>query len=135
MSFIPLEGYEGKFREVACATTQTIVKGDALADNGLGYLAVATSSTQNVPFIAWQTVTTTADGQKVLCLRTEDVIFLADCDAAWSQTDVGTLCDLAAKATVNPDISSHDVFEIIEGVGVADTDTQVKGKFRMQADA
>ena len=65
MSFIPLENYEGKIRNMACANAQTIVKGNALADDTNGYLAVATSGTQNVPFIAMETVTTTSAGQKV----------------------------------------------------------------------
>ena len=112
------------------ATSQTIVKGDALADNGSGYLAVASSSTAApVTHVAMETVTTTANGQLVLCVRTNEGIFEADCDAAWSITDQGTYADLASKSTVNPDASTNDLFYIEKGIGTAETDTVVQGWF------
>ena len=135
MPFTPIKFESGKLIERACATTQTIVKGDALADNTHGYLALATSSTTNVPFVAMETQTTTANGDMVLCITTENVEFLADCDAAAAQTDVGTLCDLADEESVNPDSSTHDVFEITGIEGAVGTSTVVRGKFRMQTDA
>lgn len=112
------------------ATTQTIVKGDALVDNGSGYLAVATSATAvDVHYIAMQTVTTTANGQLVLCLETENVLFEADCDAAWAQAQVGTYVDLASVSQLDTDAVTNQLFYILKGVGTAGTDTKVLGYF------
>lgn|SRR3990167_2797524 len=128
--FNPIRYDSGKLRKVKCANTQTIVKGDALADDGNGLLAVATSSTAvDIEFVAMESVVTTASGQLVLCIETKGVEFEADCDAAWAQTDVHTLADLASVSTVNPDASSNDLFYISEGVGVAGTGTKVLGHF------
>lgn len=130
MAFIPRFDTEGKTVLMPCANSQTIVKGNALVDNGSGYLGTASSSTATpVTHVAMQTVTTTADGQLVLCVRTLDGVFEADCDAAWAQTDVGTYADLAAKDTINPDASSNDLFYIEKGIGTAGTDTKVLGWF------
>ena len=130
MSFRPLKYEEGKLVLMPCATAQTIVKGYALADNGSGYLAVATSATAvDIHYVAMQTVTTTANGQMVLCIETENILFDADCDAAWSADDVGTYCDLASVSTLNPDATTNDLFYIAKGIGTADTDTTIYGFF------
>lgn len=133
--FKPLRYGSGKLVEMECATTVTIAKGNALEDNGSGYLALGTSSSQNITHVAMETVTTTANGQKVLCIDVQGVEFLADCGEVWSTTDVGTLCDLHDEDQLNPDGSSHDIFYIRKGVGVAETGTQVIGYFRQQSDA
>ncbi|MFZ5559366.1 MAG: hypothetical protein ACOZAL_01065 [Patescibacteria group bacterium] len=135
MAFIPVEGYEGKNRQVRAANSTAFTKGDACVDDGTGYITTGTSSSQNVPYVAMETVTTTSAGELVNVILTEGVIFEADTDAAVAQTDVGTLCDLFDKDQLNPDASTHDVFEIIEIVGAAGTATKVRGKFRMQSDA
>ena len=120
---------------MACANSTAITKGDALEDNGSGYLALATATSNNVPFVAMQTVTTTSAGQKVLCIATKGVIFLADTAATWTQTQVGTLVDLSTEKLLDSATTdSKDLFEIIEGVGAA-ADKKVKGKFRMQLNA
>lgn len=130
MAFKPLNFEEGRLVQMPCATTQTIVKGDALVDNGSGYLGTAASSTAvDVHYVAMETVTTTADGQLVNCIETQNVLFEADCDDVWSIVDRGTYADLASKSTVNPDASTHDLFYILKGVGVAETDTKVLGFF------
>lgn len=119
----------GKLVNMACANAQAITKGAALADNGSGYLALATSSTAvDVKYVAMEDVTTTADGQKVLCLRTPGVIFVADTDANPAQTDVGTYCDLATDSTLNPDASTNDLFYIESIVGPV-ADKKVRGWF------
>ena len=129
MAFVPITYDNGKLVSMACANSQTIVKGDALADNGSGYLAVATSSTAvDVCYVAMETVTTTATGQMVLCVRTKGVIFEADTDANPAQTDVGTLADLATVSTINPDASTNDLFYIEAIVGAA-TGNKVRGWF------
>ena len=127
--FKPLQYDSGKLIKMACATSQAIVKGMALADNGSGYLALADVNTAvDVRYVAMETVTTTANGQEVLCLRTQGVVFEADTDANPAQTDVGTLCDLATDLTVNPDASTHDLF-YIEAIVGALADKKVRGWF------
>ena len=133
MAFRPINYEDGKVELVAAATSQTIVKGDALADNGSGFLAVATSSTAvDVEYIAAKTITTTSNGELIPCIPTKGVRFNADCDAAPAQTDVGTVCDLASVSTLNPDASSNDLF-YIEAIdlsgGAVGTTTRVIGHF------
>jgi hypothetical protein len=133
MAFRPVNYEEGKVQLVKAADAQAIVKGDALVDNGSGYLALAASNTAvDIKYIAMETVTTTADGQLVLALPTDGVRFNADCDAAPAQTDVGTYCDLAGDSTLNPDASTHDLF-YIEAIdltgGAVGTSTKVFGRF------
>lgn len=118
---------------VAAATGQTIVKGDALVDNGSGLLVPATSSTAvDIVFVAAETVTTTSNGQLVACIPTRGVRFRVGCDAAPAQTDVGTVADLASVSTINPDASSNDLF-YIEAIdltaGAVGTSTFVYGHF------
>lgn len=130
MSFRPLNYSEGKLVAIPAADSQTIVKGDALADDSNGLLAPATSATAvDIHYVAMQTVTTTASGQLVLCIETENVLFDADTDLVWSNVDVGTYADLASVSTINPDLSSNDLFYILRGVGVAETDKTVLGYF------
>ena len=130
MALIP-ENYEGgKTVLVGVATGVTVNRGDMLVDNGSGYLTEASAGGNvDIRYVAAETVTTTADGQLVLCWETEGVKFLADTDAVWSITDVGTECDIATAATLDPDASTDDVFYIESGVGTAETDTQVRGYF------
>jgi hypothetical protein len=130
MALIP-ENYEsGKTVLMGVATGVTVNRGDMLVDNGSGYLTEASvGGNVDVRYVAAETVTTTADGQLVLCWETNGVKFLADTDAAWSVTDVGTECDIATAATLDPDASDDDVFYIESGVGTAETDTQVRGYF------
>lgn len=131
MAFKPLKYEKGKPVQMACANSQTIVKGDALADNGSGYLAVATLSTSvDIHYVALQTVTTTTTGQFVLCIETENVLFEADTDAVWSTIDQGDYVPLGSVSTVNPDnTGNEDIFYILKGVGTAESDTKVLGYF------
>lgn len=133
MAFIPTNYEKGKVELIPAATTQTIVEGDTLVDNGSGLLAVGASSTAvDVQYVAAETKTTTANGQLVACYPTRGIRFLADCDAAPAQTDVGTVCDLASKSTLNPDASTNDLF-YIESIDLQDgavgTSTKVYGHF------
>lgn len=127
--FLPIRYDSGKLVKMACANSQTITKGDALVDNGSGYLAVAASSTAvDINYVAMETVVTTATGQFVLCIRTAGVQFEADTDNNPAQTDVGTYCDLATLNTVNPDASTNALFYIEELVGAV-TNKKVLGHF------
>lgn len=130
MSFRPKFDTEGKTVLLPMSTSETIVKGDALVADSDGYYIAASSSTAvPVTHVAMETVTTTADGQLVLAVRTLDGIFEADCDAVASITDQGTYVDLATKATVNPDASTNDIFFLEKVVGAAETSTVVEGWF------
>ncbi len=134
MAFRPLNYEEGKVVLMPAATSQTIVKGDALVDNGSGLLGTASSSTAvDINYVAAETVSTTANGQIVKVIPTRGIRFEVDCDAAPAQTDVGTLCDLATAGTVNPDASSNDLF-FVESIdltrGAVGTSTVVTGYFQ-----
>ena len=134
MAFRPINYEKGKTVEMPCATTQTIIAGDALVDNGSGYLALATSSTAvDIHYVALQTVTTTADGQLVLCLETENILFEADTDGtAWLTAEQGTYCDIGASAVttdLDTSASTNDLFYILKGVGTSGTDKKVLGFF------
>lgn len=127
--FLPIRYDSGKLEKMQCANSQTITKGDALVDNGSGYLAVAASSTAvDIEYVAMETVVTTATGQYVLCLRTAGVQFEADTDNNPAQTDVGTVCDLATLSTVNPDASTNALF-YIESISGAVSNKKVLGHF------
>ena len=130
MAFKPVKYEEGKLVQLPAANTQTIVKGDALVDNGSGYLAVATSATAvDIHYVAMQTVNTTATGQMVLCIETEDVLFEADCDAAWTTALVGTYVDLATVSTLDIDAVTNELFYVLKGIGVTAVGTKVLGYF------
>ena len=130
MAFIPRKYEEGKLCLIPAAITQTIVKGDALADNGSGLLAVATSTTVvDIHYVAMQTVTTTVSGQLVLCIETENVLFEADCTAAWTTAQQGTYVDLVTVATLDTAAVTNELFYILKGVGVTAVGTTVLGYF------
>lgn len=129
MAFLPLDHHEGRTALRQAATGQTIVKGDALVDNGSGYLVPASAGGNvDIRFVAAETVTTTADGQNVLVWSTDGVTFVADTDANPAQTDVGTEADLAAAGQVDPDASTDDIF-VIERILGAVSDKKVIGHF------
>ena len=130
MAFTPIKYDGGDTVVMQAATSQTILKGDALVDNGSGYLAVASGGGgADIEYVALEAQTTTANGDEVLCVRTRGVLFEADTDAAVAQTDVGTYADLASKNTVDPDASADDIFYIESIVGAAGTATKVRGFF------
>jgi len=130
MAFRPLFGYDGKIRLRGVADAVTVTKGDAMVDNGSGYLTTASAGGgADVRFVAMETVTTTADNQQVLVVDTDGVTFSADVDAAAAQTDVGTEADLAAAGQVDPNASADDIFYIEAIDGVVGTSTVVIGHF------
>lgn len=130
MAFTPIVFDSGKIRLIGCVNSTTITKGNALVDDGNGLLTNASAGGGvDVCYVAMETVTTTSAGQKVLCIDVRGVIFEADCDAAWSTTDLLTAADLATAGTLDPDASSDDIFMIESGVGVAETGTKVRGYF------
>lgn len=133
MAFIPVNYEEGKVELLPFATSVTTTKGGPVVDNGSGYLTNADSSTAvDIQYVAAEAKTTTANGDLVAVWPTRGVRFLADCDAAPAQTDVGTVADLASATTLNPDASTNDLF-YIESIDLSDgavgTSTRVFGHF------
>lgn len=130
MPFIPKKGYDGKTERVQVAA-QTFTKGDALVDNGSGYLSrAAAGEGVDVKYVAAETISTAAtQGDYLLCWRTDGVLFEADTDAAPARTDVGTVADLASASQVDPDASTDDIFYIQDIVG-ATSNNKVIGYFQ-----
>jgi len=130
MAFTPVLYESGKYVLVAAANSTTFTKGNAVVDDGNGLITNASAGGNvDVRYVAMETITTTSAGQMVICCSTDGVTFEADCDAAWSTTDVGTEADLAAAGQVNPDASTDDIFYIERGIGTAETGTKVWGHF------
>lgn len=129
MAFLPIAGHKNAYCHVGAATGVTITKGDCLVDNGSGFMTTASAGGNvDIRYVAMETVTTTANGQLVLAVRTAGVTFLADTDANPAQTDVGTEADLAAAGQVDPDASTDDIF-YIESILGAVADRKVVGHF------
>lgn len=128
--FTPIQYDEGQTVLLPFSTGETVVKGGAVVADTDGYYIMAGSSTAtDIYYVALQTVTTTADGEEVLCLRVHNkVIFEVDTDANPARTDVGTLVDLATVSTLNPDASTNDLFYIEDIVGAV-ADKKVRGFF------
>ena len=115
---------------IPMAASITITKGDALWDNGAGYLTNASpTAVTEVLFVAAETITTaSATYTPIGCYSGFQTEFEADTDNAPAQTDIFTKCDLATAATVNPDASSNDVF-LITQIMWAVANKKVRGRF------
>lgn len=130
MAFRPQNYDEGKLVSIPAANATTFVKGNAVVDNGSGLLTNASATTAvDVHYVAMESKLTTASGELLLCLETENVLFDADCDAAWATANQGAYADLGAAGNVNPDASTYDIFYILKGVGVTAVGTTVLGYF------
>ena len=135
MAFQPVNWEEGRMVQLPAAASITFTKGNAIADNGSGFITNASAGQGvDVKYVAAETVTTGAStGDLVLCYDvTGNVRCRADCDAAPAQTDVGTVVDLAGAGSLNPDASADDLF-FIESIdlagGAVGTSTSVFGHF------
>lgn len=126
----PIRFDSGKLVKLPAATSTAFVKGNAVVDDGNGYITNAASSTAvDVKYIAWETVTTTSAGQLVQVYRVIGGVQVeADTDANPAQTDVHTFADLASASTINPDASTNDLF-YIEYIKGALADKKVVGYF------
>ncbi len=115
MAFRPLNHEEGQVVLLPTAASVTFVKGNALVDNGAGFITNATGGNgPQIEYVAAEAlVSGAATGDLLRCIRVHPGLrFSADCDAAPAQTDVGTYCDLAAAGSLNPDASTDDLFYI-----------------------
>ena len=115
----------------------TYTKGQALSVTGGNYTTAAADQDGEVFAICMEGIVVGTSGNTALCIPTRGVRFLADCEDAPAQTDVGTFCDLAAATTLDPNSSTDDLFfiESIDtsrangGLGPVGTSTRVYGYF------
>jgi len=128
MGFKPIRYDKGKLSKVSQAATTTVAKYDALAEDGNGLYQRATSSTAFVPYVAMEAQVSTSAKEKLLVLATEDVEFIADCNASPTTTDVGTFADLTDHDTLNESSSSVDAF-YIRAIRGAVANKEVYGRF------
>lgn len=135
MAFYPVNFESGRLISMPTAASVTTTIGGAAKDNGSGYLTnAAADDNTEVRYIFWQATTTGASaGDEILCYKVDESVRIhADCEDAPAQTDVGTFCDLAGSASLDPDSSTDDLF-YIEKIDLADgavgTSTKVYGYF------
>lgn len=130
MAITPINYEEGQLVNLPFATGVTTVKGGAVTVASGYYTNAAAGTTLDVRYICMEAVTTTANGQEVLCLRVMNrVVFEADTALAPVRaTDVGVVVDLASVSTVNESASANDLFYVEDIVGPT-TDLKVRGYF------
>ena len=127
MAFIPINFEEGRLVDLPM-TAATYTKGQALLCTSGYYITSAAGSNLAVDYVCMEGIVIATTGNTAKCISTRGVKFLADCDAAPAQTDVGTVCDIATATTLNPDASTDDIF-YIESVILPLTAKQVVGYF------
>lgn len=131
MACLPYNYDDGKVILIPAKATIAFTKGDMLKDDGAGYITtVSAGDGVDIEFVAAQTVTAgSTDGATLLpCYSTRGVRFICDTDANPAQTDVGTLADIAAAGTIDPDASADDIFMIEKILGPL-ADKKVLGFF------
>lgn len=135
MAFRVLNFEEGRVVQLAAAASVTFLKGNAIRDNGVGFIDNSAANEEgDVQYICNEAIVTGGStGELVTCYRVDPSVRIsADCDLAPAQTDVGTLCDLGGAGTLNPNQSDDDLF-YIESIdlsnGAVGTSTVVTGYF------
>ena len=129
MAFIPFRFDAGQYCEIPMENTQTITRGQALDDSDDdGLFAAATNTSNFVPYVAMENITTSSAGQLIKAIRTFGVQFLADTTNDTAATDVNLTADLTDSNTVDNAASAQDVFYIERLVGAA-ADRKVIGTF------
>lgn len=136
MAFRVLNFEEGRIVHLAAAASITFVKGNAIADNAVGFITNASGGQGgDVHYIADEAkVTGASTGELVRCYKVgPSVRISADVDNAAAQANVGTVCDLAGAGSLNPNASDDDLF-YIESIdlagGAVGTSTVVIGYFQ-----
>jgi len=128
MAFTPINYEEGTVIEMSAAT-EAFTKGEALTISSGNVTAASAGQGGEVFAVSMEAKTIATAGDPLKCIITRGVRFLADCDAAPAQTDVGTVCDLASATTLDPDASTDDLFYIEQIFGKVATSTKVIGYF------
>jgi len=134
--FIPINYEDGAVVSLPVVAA-TYTKGQALSVTGGNYTTAAADQNGEVFAVSLEGKVVATTGLPLLCVITRGVRFLADCEAAPAQTDVGTFCDLAAATTLDTDSSTDDTFFIEKidtsyengGLGPVGTSTRVFGYF------
>lgn len=137
MAFRVVNFEEGRLVNLAAAASAAIVKGNALVDNGSGFITNAASGTAvEVHYIADETKTIgSTAGELIRAYKVGPSVRInADCDGVVSTIDVGTYADLAAAGSLNPDASTNDLFFIekadTSNSEAVETTTRVFGYFQ-----
>jgi len=136
MAFIPQNYEEGDLIELPMVAA-TYTKGQALTVSSGNYTTAAADQNGEVFAVCMEAVVIATNGDKALCISTRGTRFLADCEDAPAQTDVGLFVDLASATTLDPDSSTDDLFFIEKidtsyangGLGPVGTSTRVYGYF------
>lgn len=129
MAFRPLNYDDGQVLLVPAKISVTITKGNALTYDSGQVTNAASGTATDIYLVAAETVATTVANQLVKAYPTVGVLYEADVDTTWAEADQGTLADLAAAGTINPDASTNDLFWIFNGIGATTVGTKVVGRF------
>lgn len=138
MAFRVVNFEEGRLINLAAAANAVIVKGNALVDNGSGFITNASVSTAvDIHYIADETKTIGATaGEFIRAYKVGPSVRInADCDLVVSTADVGTVVPLAAAGTINPDNTGNEDLFFIEKADTSnsqavETTTRVFGYFQ-----
>ena len=136
MAFTPVNFDEGHEVMLPMAAA-TYTKGQALSVSSGNYTAASGDQNGEVFAVCNEAIVVATNGDLARSVVTRGVRFLADCEDAPAQTDVGTFCDLASATTLDPNSSTDDTFfiESIDlsfangGLGAVGTSTRVFGYF------
>ncbi len=119
MAFRPVNNEEGKKLLIPAKASIAFVKGNALKDDGAGFITNAASGDNtDVFFIADEEITSNGtDGVTLLnCTLVKGVLLEADTSNTPAQTDVGTDVDLSAAGTVDTTAATDQVFHVVKVV-------------------
>lgn len=128
MAFTPINYDDGKLVDLPM-TAATYTKGQALSCSSGYYVTASAGQNGEVFAVCMEGIVIGTTGLTARCIITRGVKFIADCDAAAAQTDVGTICDLATATTLNPDANTDNLFYIEALEGKTAVTTKVRGYF------
>ena len=115
MAFRPINFDQGKVVLLPAKGSISFTKGNALKDDGAGYITnSASGDNTDVYFVANQTVTSNAtDGVTLLeCIPVRGVRFEVDTSNTPTQTQAGLAVDLSAAGTVDTSAVTDQVFYV-----------------------
>lgn len=121
MAFRPIQYDDGHLTQVEVEAL-TFNKGDLLVSNGTaGYVTKAGAGDgSQIEYVAMETIITAAtQGDLLLAIRVQGIIFEADTDADTIRTAVHSYCDIATVSTLDQDASADDQFYIERNIGAA----------------
>lgn len=113
MAFVPLNFQSGKVVLLPAKTAITFTKGNALKDDGAGFITNAASGDNtDTQFVAAESVVSAGgDGATLLaCIPVRGVRFVVDTSNTPTQTEAGLAVDLSAAGTVDTTAVTDQVF-------------------------